>query len=220
MAGAVLPWTYLGRVDYRAGTGAQAALRDRLLAGDDSAACVLLLEHEPVITLGRHADEANLLVDRATLAARGVAVERTTRGGDVTYHGPGQLVVYPVLRLRAGVVAFLEATAAALVELVAALGVPDAAWRRDPAGVWVGPNKLAACGIHVSRRVCAHGFALNVSTPEDMWRLIVPCGLRDHGVTSLARERAARGLSPPPPVAEVAAMAGPLLGVRLAAQHA
>jgi lipoyl(octanoyl) transferase len=213
---ATVPWTWLGRVDYRTGTAYQQALRDRLLGGDDSAAGLVLLEHDPVITLGRHADERNLLVDRAALAERGVELSRADRGGDVTYHGPGQLMVYPVVRLERGVVAFLAALAGALAQVAAELGVPGARWQRDPAGLWLGTAKLAACGIHVRRRVCTHGFAFNVSTPADPWRLIVPCGLSGYAITSIAQERARQGLSPPPPVAEVAALAAPHLCTALA----
>ncbi len=206
-----LPWHWLGRVDYRSGTAAQAARRDRLLAGDASAACLLLLEHEPVITLGRHAGSENLLVSREVLGRRGVEIHPSSRGGDITYHGPGQLMVYPVVRIAGGVVPFLEGLALALAKLAAALDVPGAVWRRDPAGLWLGDAKLAACGIHLRRRVCTHGFAFNVSTPPEMWRLITPCGLHGVRVTSLAEERSRLGLPPPPPVETVAEMAAPLL---------
>lgn len=216
--GVTIPWHWLGRLAYQRGIERQEAIRDRLLAGDESQACLLLLEHEPVITLGRHATEMNLVADRAALAAQGIQVARTSRGGDVTYHGPGQLMIYPVVRLARGVVAFLEALAGALAELARELGVPDATWQRNPAGLWVGRAKLAACGVHVRRSVCTHGFAFNVATPAEPWQSIVPCGLRAYGVTSIAREREARGLGPPPSVAEVAALAAPLLCQALEAQ--
>ena len=212
-----LPWHWLGRVDYRTGIERQRQGRDRLLAGDASARCLLLLEHEPVITLGKHADSGNVHASAEVLAARGIALERSDRGGDVTYHGPGQLVVYPVVRAR-GVVAFLAGVAAALAEVAAQLGVPGAVWQREPAGLWLpaeardglAPAKLAACGIHLRRGAVTHGFALNVATPPEMWRAIVPCGLATP-VSSIAEERARRGLSPPPAVAEVAALAAPAL---------
>lgn len=213
-----LSWQWLGRVDYRRGTAHQRALRDRLLAGDESAATLILLEHEPVITLGRRAAWSNLLVEPASLAERGIELVHTDRGGDITYHGPGQLMVYPVVRLERGVVAFLEALATALAEVATELGVPGARWQRDPAGLWLGTAKLAACGIHVRRGVCTHGFAFNVSVPAEPWQLIVPCGLATSTVTSIARERAARGLARPPAVAEVATMAAPRLCAALAAQ--
>jgi lipoyl(octanoyl) transferase len=105
-----------------------------------------------------------------------VPVVRIERGGDVTYHGPGQLMIYPIVRIRS-VVAFLEAVARAIADACAAAGVPGAAFRRDPAGLWLGDRKLAACGIHVARGVPVHGFALDVATPRDMWARIRPCGL-------------------------------------------
>lgn len=204
---------------YDAGIAIQRAQRDRLLMGERDAAGLLLCEHEPVITLGRHATTASILVSDHERAAAGVALARADRGGDATYHGPGQLMVYPVIRLTGSMVGFLSAMAEALAETAAELGVPGAAFSRDPAGLWLGPHKLAACGLHLHRRVSTHGFALNVATPPEMWRLIIPCGLRDRGVTSLASERAARGLGPPPPIEQVAALAAPRLCAALARFH-
>lgn len=211
-----LPWHWLGRLDYRAGTERQRALRDRLLAGDESARCLLLLEHTPVITLGRNARQANVLAGNEVLAEQGIEVVATDRGGDVTYHGPGQLMVYPAVVVRRDIAGFLAALAGALGEVAATLGVPGARWQREPAGLWLAgeepdaPAKLAACGVHLRRGAVMHGMAFNVSTPPAAWRWIVPCGLRTP-VTSLAEERARRGLPPPPSVAEVAALAAPLL---------
>jgi len=206
-----LPWYWLGRVEYDLGTSIQEALRARLLAGDRSAASVLLLEHDPVITLGRHADQDNLVAAPAELARRGVRVARSTRGGDVTYHGPGQLVVYPVMRLTGSVVDYLQTVATALAEVATILGVPGAEWRRDPAGLWLGSSKLAACGLHVHREVAVHGWALNVATPEEAWAAIVPCGLHAFQVTSIAEQARVRGAPPPPGVAEVAQLAAPII---------
>lgn len=243
-----LPWQWLGRLGYREGIARQQALRDRLLAGDRDAACLLLLEHDPVITLGRNGQTTHVLAAQDELAARGIEVVRTGRGGDVTYHGPGQLMVYPAVRLRGEVAAFLACVAGALARVAADLGVPGAHWRRDPAGLWldapgtvdvpgtapnttadttpgtapdasapgVRPAKLAACGIHLRRGAVLHGFAFNVATPAAAWQMIVPCGLTGTGVTSVALERAARGLPPPPPVADVARLAAPLLCEALA----
>ena len=202
MAAAAAPrapvaWQWLGVAGYRAVLSAQLAARERVWAGGDGV--VLLCEHPPVITLGRSATEANIL------DAGSVPIERIERGGEVTYHGPGQLMVYPVVRLRS-VVSFLEAVAGAIIETCAALGAPGATWRRDPAGVWLGDRKLAACGIHVARGVSVHGFALDVDTPPEAWRGIRACGLGVPQV-SLARARGA-----PIAVADVA----PLLGPRVA----
>ena len=187
-------WQWLGRADYRRVLADQLAARERVWAGDPGV--VLLCEHPPVITLGRSATEANIL------DAGDVPIERIERGGQVTYHGPGQVMVYPVVRLRS-VVGFLASVAAAIAETCAALGVPGAAWQRDPAGVWLHGKKLAACGIHVARGVSVHGFALDVDTPVQAWRAIRPCGL-DVPQISLSRalgapiavERVARELGP------------------------
>jgi lipoate-protein ligase B len=187
-------WQWLGRAEFGRVLADQLAARERVWAGEPGV--VLLCEHPPVITLGRSASTAHIL------AAGDVPVERIERGGEVTYHGPGQLMVYPVVRLRS-VVGFLERVAAAIAETCAALGAPGAAWRRDPAGVWLDGKKLAACGIHVARGVSVHGFALNVDTPPEAWRAIRPCGL-DVPLISLVR---ARGV--PITVAEVAQELGP-----------
>lgn len=187
-------WQWLGRAEFRRVLADQLALRERVWAGEPGA--VLLCEHPPVITLGRSASVANIL------AAGDIPVERIERGGEVTYHGPGQLMVYPVVRLRS-VVVFLERVAAAIAETCAALGAPGAAWRRDPAGVWLDGKKLAACGIHVARGVSVHGFALNVDTPPEAWRAIRPCGLEVPQISLVG----ARGA--PITVAEVARELGP-----------
>lgn len=187
-------WQWLGRAEFRRVLADQLAARERVWAGEPGV--VLLCEHPPVITLGRSASPANIL------AAGDIPVERIERGGEVTYHGPGQLMVYPVVRLRS-VVGFLERVAAAIAETCAALGAPGAAWQRDPAGVWLDGKKLAACGIHVARGVCVHGFALNVDTPPEAWRAIRPCGL-DVPQISLVRARGG-----PITVAEVAQELGP-----------
>ena len=194
-----LRWTWLGRVAYRDAAALQEELRRRILDGDDAAETLLLLEHDPVITLGRSAREAHVLARPDELAARGVAVERSTRGGDVTWHGPGQLVAYPVVRLRRGVVAHVEALAAAAVAVAAADGV-RAEFRRDCPGVWAGAAKLASIGVHVHRRVAVHGLALNVATAPDAFDLIVACGLPGARATSLAalsgRARAPADVAP------------------------
>jgi lipoyl(octanoyl) transferase len=122
-----------------------------------------------------------------------VAVEQASRGGDVTYHGPGQLVGYPVVRLRGGVVAHMTAMARAIGRVVAELGVATE-FRRDAPGLWTNDEKLCAFGVHIRSRVAIHGFALNVTTDLEAFNLIVPCGLVGAGVTSLAR----LGIAPPP----------------------
>jgi len=152
---------------------------------------LLLLEHAPVVTLGRDATPDDLLAPAEALEVRGVAVRFVDRGGRATYHGPGQLVGYPVVKLSSpplrALVPFIEAIEQLLIDTAAAYGV---AARRVPRnrGVWVGGSKLAALGIHLSGGVTSHGFALNVDTDLRAYDDIVPCGLRDAGVTSLAAE--------------------------------
>jgi len=149
---------------------------------------LLLLEHEHVYTLGRRGDAAHLRADVATLAGLGAACHRVDRGGDITYHGPGQLVGYPIVRLGGagrGVRAYVGALETALVRVAAAFGIAAASAPGHP-GVWVGREKLAAIGITVSRGVAYHGFALNVAPDLAYFDRIVPCGLADAGVTSLA----------------------------------
>lgn len=203
-------WRWLGRVPHAESLAEQEARRERLLAGDDGAAAVLLCEHPPTITLGKNAARGNVLLAPGELARRGVTVVEASRGGDVTYHGPGQLMVYPVVRMRRGVVDYLETIAGVLAAAAAELGVPGAAWRRDPAGLWLGDAKLAACGLHVRRGVAVHGFAFDVATPPEAWSAINPCGLCAR-LTSIAAERRERGLGAPPSVAEVAGLVGPRL---------
>ena len=196
---------WLGRAAYRDVLAQQLAERERVWAG--GAGTVFLCEHPPVITLGRSANAANVLVPGD------VPIERIERGGDVTYHGPGQLMVYPVVKLRRGVVEFLERIAGALAAACEAFGAAGAAFRRDPAGIYLDDAKLAACGIHIARGVSVHGFALDVATPVDAWRMIKPCGLC-LVQTSLAKALSARGL-PAPSVEHVAAEAGPRLASSL-----
>jgi lipoyl(octanoyl) transferase len=211
-------WRWLGRVPFAETVELQERLREDVLAGR-APETLLLCEHDPVITLGRSALAANVLASADELAKRGVSVHAASRGGDVTYHGPGQLVGYPILRLRSGVVAHVESMARGLARLLASLGVA-AAWRRDTPGLWIDrgepnrPAKICAFGVHVRRRVSIHGFALNVTTALDAFSLIVPCGLSDVTVTSIANERG--GETPPlPALASLAAAAlGEAFGVR------
>ncbi len=147
---------------------------------------LLLVEHPPVITLGRNARAANILE-----VPPGTEVHHTNRGGDVTFHGPGQLVGYPIVDLaalgRRDAGAYMRALESALTEAIAAFGITGNCIC-GLTGVWVGGNKIAAMGVHLSRWVTSHGFALNVNVDLRGFDAIVPCGLRDHGVTSMARE--------------------------------
>ena len=152
---------------------------------------MLLLEHPSVITLGaktRH-DRSNVLETPEALAAKGIALFETGRGGDVTFHGPGQLVGYPILDLkpdRCDVHRYVRDLETVLIDSVAEFGV-EAGRISGLTGIWVGDDKLAAIGVRISRWVTSHGFALNVSTDLTPFGLIVPCGITDKGVTSMQR---------------------------------
>lgn len=140
---------------------------------------LLFVEHPPVITLGRNAREANVLFSREALRAAGVEVHETDRGGDVTYHGPGQVVGYPIFDLREwkrDVGAYVRAIERAIIEAIGEFGI-DSGRISGATGVWVGGAKIAAIGVHLSRWISSHGFALNVETNLDHFKLIVPCGL-------------------------------------------
>ncbi len=180
---------WLGQVGYLEAAALQQALVEQRQRGEIPDT-FLFLEHPPVITLGRAAhDDENVLAPPAVLAARGVEVYETTRGGDVTFHGPGQLVGYGIVDLRdhgRDVAQYLRKLEEALIGLLAGHGL--AATRHpDFTGVWLGGEKIAAMGVRVERWVTSHGFALNVDNELSYFDLIVPCGIRGHGVTSLAR---------------------------------
>ena len=153
---------------------------------------LLLLEHPPVMTFGVGAgrSRANLLVSESELARRGIELYEVSRGGNVTYHGPGQLVGYPILNLRpdrCDVHRYVRDLEEVLIATSRVFGV-DAVRTDGLTGVWVGRRKLAAIGVRLSRWITSHGFALNVATDLEPFRLIHPCGLRDRGVTTLVAE--------------------------------
>jgi lipoyl(octanoyl) transferase len=195
-----LPWSWLGRVAYGPALALQEAQRARVLDGSSDGERIFFVEHEPVVTLGRSATLANLRVPPEELERRGIELVRVSRGGDVTAHGPGQLVIYPIVRLRHGVLQYVCRTGQAIAEELQARGIAGAHFRRDPVGVFVGEAKIAACGVHVSRRVSIHGWALNVTrAPLAVFAHIVPCGLTDVRVTCMEDELA----SPPPTLASL-----------------
>ncbi|MBO0859989.1 MAG: lipoyl(octanoyl) transferase LipB [Chloracidobacterium sp.] len=151
---------------------------------------LLLLEHQHVITLGRAANRANVLADEVSRARLGVELFETGRGGDVTYHGPGQLVGYPIIKLLPGhqdIRRYVWNIQEVLVRAARDFGVESEPRGGDHVGVWVGDDKLAAIGVRISRWVTMHGFAFNVTTDLNYFHLIIPCGIRDHGVTSLQK---------------------------------
>jgi lipoyl(octanoyl) transferase len=181
----------LGLVPYTAALDLQKSLVEERRAGriPDT---LLLLEHPPVITLGVKLADArtHIVAPPELLAARGVEVVETGRGGDVTYHGPGQLVAYPILDLkpdRQDVHRYVRDLEAVMIGLCAAYGV--AANRiAGLSGTWVGERKIGAIGVRISRWITSHGLAFNVSTDLSFFDLIVPCGIADKGVTSLSLE--------------------------------
>ena len=178
----------LGRVPYAEALALQERLVEERQAGRGSDS-LLLLEHPPVVTLGRGARWSHLLVPPGELRRRGVEVFETTRGGDVTYHGPGQLVGYPILSLPAELQdlhLLLRMMEEVLISAAREFGI-EAGRVEGLTGVWVGREKLAAIGMRVARWVTSHGFALNVATDLSGFDLIVPCGIRGRGVTSLSR---------------------------------
>ena len=179
----------LGLVDYRVALAEQAALVHDRQAGriED---VLLLVEHPPVVTLGvRRGGRAHIVASATALASRGIEVFETGRGGDVTYHGPGQVVGYPILDLkpdRCDVHRYVRDLEEVLIRAARDLSV-EAHRLHGLTGVWVQGQKLAAIGVRLSRWVTSHGFALNLTTDLHDFELIVPCGIADRGVTSLQR---------------------------------
>jgi lipoyl(octanoyl) transferase len=181
----------LGRIGHDAAMDVQEDARRRVLGGGDET--VFLLEHDPVYTLGRNASEADVLLSSERRNALGVSLRETDRGGKVTYHGPGQLVGYPVLNLspdRRDVKRYVTDLEETLIRTLADWGIHGerARARERVTSVWVGNDKVAAIGVHLSRWVTTHGFALNVTDePLPFFAGIVPCGIVDGGVTSMER---------------------------------
>jgi lipoyl(octanoyl) transferase len=199
----VISIVQLGLVDYGEGLSLQQRLVDLRKAGEIGDV-LLLLQHTPVITLGRNAKAANVLASTDALAARGVEVFECDRGGDVTFHGPGQLVGYPIFDLRGysssqpeppqrktlGAVDFVRRLEEVLIRTCGDFGIPA---RRVTGltGAWTETQpaaKIAAIGVHISRSVTSHGFALNVNTDLSNFNLIVPCGITAKAVTSMRKE--------------------------------
>ena len=190
----VINVVYLGQLNYSTALDLQQTIVGLVKQGRISHT-LLLLEHPPVITLGRNAGSQNIVASRDFLASRGIELVETNRGGDVTFHGPGQLVGYPIFDLRAftprmGAVEFVRKIEEVLIRSCGDLGVVTHRIK-GLTGVWTEeekPAKIAAIGIHISRAVTSHGFALNVNTDLDYFKLIVPCGIADKPVTSLEKE--------------------------------
>ncbi len=176
----------LQNMEYRKCRELQIRVREAVLE-KRLAETLLLVEHPPVITLGKRAKKKNLLVREDFLKKRGVDVVEIERGGDMTYHGPGQLTAYPIFRVGRAVRLHVTTLARALSLTCRHFGVKPV-WDETRPGLWVRGNKIAAVGVHVRKGVSIHGAALNVSGPLEGFKWIVPCGLHDAGVTSIKRE--------------------------------
>lgn len=193
-------YTDLGRIDYAEALKRQTDAFDDLLQakakGERGENQLLFCEHNPVLTLGKSGKESNLLIDETRLEQLGIAYYHVNRGGDITYHGPGQITGYPVFDLETwhmGLRQYIETLEEVIIRFVAHYGIKGE--RLEGAtGVWIDPHaagrarKICAIGVKSSRFVTMHGFALNINTNLDYFSLINPCGFTDKGATSLARE--------------------------------
>jgi lipoate-protein ligase B len=187
---------HLGRVPYEEGVEIQERLRSRVQEGE-LGEVLLLLEHDPVYTLGRRSEPGDLGLGEDWCRAQGIDVVKTQRGGKLTYHGPGQLVGYPIMRVG-DVPAFVAAMEGAIVEALGEAGVtarPRSHEGREWTGVWVDDRKIASIGIHVSRGVSAHGFAVNVDNDLAPFTWVVACGLPSVAMTSVAQEGSPEGVA-------------------------
>ena len=179
----------LDLIDYPSALALQRDLHDRVATGD-LPALLLLLQHPHVYTLGRRGSDSDILVSSDALTELAADVYHTDRGGEATYHGPGQLVGYPILDLRAaglGPLAYVRALERIIISTLAELGIHATSEDR-PTGVWVDDAKIAAIGVRVSRGVTMHGFALNIDPDLSYFNHIVPCGMPDATVTSIAEQ--------------------------------
>jgi lipoyl(octanoyl) transferase len=185
----------LGRVPYLTAHRLQHALRERRISGELDSDVLLLLEHEPTVTLGRGTKASSLPLPPEELSRRGLTVAEVERGGDVTWHGPGQLVGYPIVHLsrhREDLHWYLRQVEEVLIRALADLGIQAG---RNPGytGVWTGGRKIASIGVHVRQWVTTHGFALNVNNDVTGFDLIVPCGIENVQMTSVVREHGEAG---------------------------
>ncbi|WP_053226911.1 lipoyl(octanoyl) transferase LipB [Solirubrobacter soli] len=177
---------HLGRVEYREAAALQERLRERVIAGE-LPDLMLLLEHPPVYTIGRRSDAGDLPFGEAFYRERGIDIVRTPRGGQLTYHGPGQLVGYPIMHVSS-VPEYILTMERALVTALGDAGVSAATkLGHKHVGVWVGERKIASVGVHISHGVSAHGFAVNVDNDMDPWSWVVACGLPEVQMTSMAQ---------------------------------
>jgi lipoate-protein ligase B len=185
----------LGLVPYADALALQLAVREARQA-DAIPDTLLALEHPPVYTRGRRSGDDELPLGERAYAARGIEVVEVDRGGRVTYHGPGQLVGYPIMRIG-DIIGHLRMLERAIIAALEACGLEAVGGGERPTGVWVGGRKIASIGVHVSRRVTTHGFAVNADNDLEPFDWIVPCGMPDVRITSLARETGRRATLAP-----------------------
>lgn len=212
----MVKWCFLGEVPYRPAWEIQRALWRSVTLEGGGDGWLLLLTHPPTLTLGRRESGRHIHLSRSELARRGVEVVHTDRGGLVTYHGPGQLVAYPIVHLdRLGlrsVPDYVSGLEAVMIGLCAGLGI-EAGRAETSRGVWVGRDKIGAVGIHVARRVTTHGFAFNVAPKLEHYRWITPCGIAEGGITSLAELGVSSSLDELAP--DAARLFGEVFGVQV-----
>lgn len=186
----LLEWIYLDDVEYSCGIDLQDMLHERVSRlGSDMSGFLLLVQHRPVITIGRFGKNSNILCSEEYLKERGILVYKTRRGGDVTFHAQGQLVAYPIINLRGfrlGIRSYVHLLEETIIELLKYFGIVAVRREKYP-GVWIGGEKIASIGIQVSKHTSMHGVALNVSNELDSFSLIVPCGISEVTVTSMEK---------------------------------
>ena len=183
-----LRYRFLGRCPYRPILALQNRLADQLKASPEADEWILAVEHEPVITIGRRGSKEHVLASQLQLDRLGVEVVDVERGGEVTYHGPGQLVLYPIVRVsprRFGVRELVQSLAGAITDELHQLGI-NARYDSVSPGLWVEKAKIGAVGMRVARGVSTHGAAINVTVDLDAFQMIVPCGVAGAAVTSVA----------------------------------
>jgi lipoyl(octanoyl) transferase len=186
----LVEWMYLEQLDYSMGLSLQRELQKRVsLDVPKSKGFLLLVEHKPVVTIGRFGKPNNILLSEEEMKRRGIEIWKIERGGDVTFHGPGQLVGYPIINLKdfnLGVKSYVYLLEETLIGVLREYGIEGERIKEHP-GVWVNREKVAAIGVYVKDWTTMHGFALNVSTDLSYFSLIVPCGISNMGVTSMER---------------------------------
>ena len=177
---------WLGDLDYQKAYDLQLSLVEKVLSGQEPNT-LLMLEHPHVYTKGRLSKDSDVLLTEEELAAKGIPVYETDRGGQVTYHGPGQLVVYPIVNLKdwGGPVKYVRALEQVVIATLTEMGI-TANRESGNTGVWTSQGKLSAIGVKISRGIAFHGFALNVNTDLAYYQNIIPCGIADRPVTSMA----------------------------------